>query len=252
MHKLFKNTVFIGKKAFFLPICHSTNEMASVLLAKQEQLNGTVVYTDFQSGGKGQRGNTWESADGQNILISIILDTDFVEPSNFFDLTIITSLAIHDVLSDYLKEGFKIKWPNDLFFHDNKIGGILIENYIKQNTIEWCILGVGLNINQRKFQEKNAISLARICGQSFDREELINILLRKVESRYFQLKNGEKIRLKNDYMSKLYWKNELHVFQSEGTYFNGKIIDVEPSGKLKVEVEEGERSFDFKEVSFIK
>ena len=252
MHKLFKNTVFIGKKAFYLPSCHSTNEMAAVLLSKDEQLNGTVIYTDYQSAGKGQRGNIWESAKGQNILISVILNTNFVEPSEFFNLTIITSLAIHDLLSEYLSKGFKIKWPNDLFYHDKKIAGILIENYIKQNVIEWCILGVGLNVNQKRFKEKNAISLAQICKQTFDIEELINVLIRKVEDRYFQLKNDQKNQLRYEYLSNLYWKDEVHVFQSEGTYFNGRIVDVELSGKLKIEIEQGERLFDFKEVSFIK
>ena len=226
--------------------------MASVLLTKQEQLNGTVVYSDFQSSGKGQRGNSWESAKGKNILLSIILETEFVEASDFFNLTVITSLAIHDVLSEYLRDGFQIKWPNDLFFQDKKIGGILIENYIKQNVIEWCIVGVGLNINQVRFHEKNAISLAQICSQSFDREELISVLLQKVERRYFQLRNGGENELKSEYSSKLYWKDELHVFQSEGTFFNGRITDVESNGKLRMEVENGERLFDFKEVSFIK
>ena len=102
MHKLFKNTVFIGKKAFFLPSCHSTNEMASVLLTNNQPLNGTVIYTDFQSKGKGQRGNSWESEAGKNILISIILGTEFVEPTDFFNLTIMTSLAIHDFLKEYI------------------------------------------------------------------------------------------------------------------------------------------------------
>jgi len=252
LHKLFKNTGFIGKKAFFLPSCHSTNEMASVLLTNQDQLNGTVIYTDYQSSGKGQRGNRWESESGKNILLSIILDTKFVEPTDFFNLTIITSLAIHDLLMDYLKESIKIKWPNDLIYGNHKIGGILIENYIKQNVIEWCIVGVGLNINQLFFAEKNAISLATICGQTFDREELINLLLQKVELRYFQLKKGNIRSIKREYLANLYWKDEVHVFQSEGTYFNGKIIDVEQSGKLRMEIEDGERIFDFKEIKFIK
>ena len=252
MHKLFKNTVFVGKKAFFLPSCHSTNEIASVLLTNQQHLNGTVIYTDYQSKGKGQRGNSWESEDGKNILISIILETKFVEPSDFFNLTIITSLAIHDLLSDYLKEDIKIKWPNDLIYGNKKIGGILIENYIKQNVIEWCIVGVGLNINQKKFQDESAISLANICGQNFDREELTNLLLQKVETKYFQLQKRKIRSLRETYLANLYWKNEIHVFQSEGTYFNGRIIDVEPSGKLKIELEEEERLFDFKEVKFIK
>ena len=252
MHKLFTNTVFIGKKAFFLPSCHSTNEMASVLMTNQRQTNGTVIYTDYQTSGKGQRGNSWESQDGKNILLSMILETNFVEPSDFFNLTIITSLAIHDLLKEYLKEEIKIKWPNDLIYEDRKIGGILIENYIKQNAIEWCIVGVGLNINQKKFHEPKAISLSAICRQNFDREELIYLLLQKVEGRYFQLKKRNDKSLKNEYLNSLYWKDEIHVFQSEGEYFNGKIIGVESSGKLKVELEEGERSYDFKEIIFVK
>lgn len=252
MHKLFKNTAFVGKKAFFLPSCHSTNEIASVLLTDKQPLNGTVIYTDYQSMGKGQRGNSWESEDGKNILASIILDTNFLESSDFFELTIITSLAIHDFLAEYLKEDIKIKWPNDLIYEDKKIGGILIENYIRKNVIEWCIVGVGLNINQIEFKEKNAISLANICGQQFDREELTNLLLQKMEARYFQLQKRKINKLRNEYMANLYWKDEIHVFQSEGTFFNGRIIDVETSGKLKMELDEGERLFDFKEVIFIK
>lgn len=252
MHKLFKNTAFVGKKAFFLPSCHSTNEIASVLLTDKQPLNGTVIYTDYQSMGKGQRGNSWESEDGKNILASIILDTNFLESSDFFELTIITSLAIHDFLAEYLKEDIKIKWPNDLIYEDKKIGGILIENYIRKNVIEWCIVGVGLNINQIEFKEKNAISLANICGQQFDREELTNLLLQKMEARYFQLQKRKINKLRNEYMANLYWKDEIHVFQSEGTFFNGRIIDVETTGKLKMELDEGERLFDFKEVVFIK
>lgn len=252
MHKLFKNTVFIGKKAFFLPSCHSTNEIASVLLTDKQPMNGTVIYTDYQSKGKGQRGNSWESEEGKNILASIILDTKFLEPSDFFDLTIITSLAIHDFLAEYLKEEIKIKWPNDLIYEDKKIGGILIENYIRKNVIEWCIVGVGLNINQTTFHDKNAISLANICGQQFDREELTNLLLQKMEVKYFQLQKGKINTLRKEYLANMYWKDEIHVFQSEGTFFNGRITGVETSGKLIMELEEGERLFDFKEVVFIK
>ncbi len=252
MHKLFKNTVFVGKKAFFLPSCHSTNELASVLMRQKEPLNGTVIYTDYQSQGKGQRGNKWESEGGKNILMSVILDTSFVEPSHFFDITIITSLAMHDFLSEYIRRDIKIKWPNDMFCEDRKIAGILIENYIKQNTIEWCILGVGLNVNQTQFMEKNAISMSMICGQQFEREELINVLLQKLEQRYFELKKGGKKKLKEAYLDNMYWRNEIHVFQSEGTFFNGKVVGIEPSGKLRIEAEDGLRIFDFKEVSFVK
>jgi BirA family biotin operon repressor/biotin-[acetyl-CoA-carboxylase] ligase len=76
--------------------------------------------------------------------------------------------------------------------------------------------------------------------------------LQKVEGRYFQLKKGNVKSLKNEYLNSLYWKDEIHVFQAKGEYFNGKIIGVESSGKLMVELEEGERSYDFKEIVFVK
>ncbi len=252
MHKLFNNTVFIGKRAFYLPSCHSTNEMASVLMAKRQPVNGTVIYTDYQTRGKGQRGNSWESERAKNILISIILGTSFVQASDFFHLTMITSLAIYDLLADYINVELTIKWPNDLMFENKKIGGILIENYIRQNKIEWCVVGVGLNVNQTRFHEKNAISLANICGQTFDRGELTALLLEKVEDKYFALRRGESKALRKAYLDHLYWKNEIHVFKSKGKFFNGKIVDVEPSGKLKMEVEDGVNLFDFKEVVFVR
>ncbi len=252
MHKLFKHTVFVGRKASFLPSCHSTNEVASELLSKNEQANGMVIYTDYQSKGKGQRGNTWESEQAKNILISMILETGFVEPSDFFNLTIITSLAIQELLSEYLKDAVKIKWPNDLMYENKKIGGILIENYIRNHVIEWCIVGVGLNVNQENFIEKKAISLANICGQQFDREELTGLLLQKIEAKYFQLKRGGAKQLWAAYLDKMYWKSEIHVFQTGDKFFNGRIIGVAPSGKLKIELDEGERYFDFKEVVFVR
>ncbi|NJN26084.1 MAG: biotin--[acetyl-CoA-carboxylase] ligase [Cyclobacteriaceae bacterium] len=253
MHKLFKHTLFVGKKAFFLPSCHSTNEEAAKLIMRREQANGQVIYTDFQSKGRGQRGNSWESEEGANILISVVLDTHFIEATDFFHLNILTSLAIHDVLNEYIKMDVKIKWPNDLMFENKKIAGILIENYLKQSVIEWCIVGVGLNINQLKFNEPGAVSLAQICGQTFDREELIGLLLQKVEGRYLQLQRGAFTKLKDEYHESLYWKGQIHVFQDTANrFFNGKILGVESSGKLRLALEDGEQAFDFKEIRFIK
>jgi BirA family biotin operon repressor/biotin-[acetyl-CoA-carboxylase] ligase len=113
-------------------------------------------------------------------------------------------------------------------------------------------VGVGLNINQEKFWDEKAVSLAKICGQSFDREELIGLLLQKMETRYYQLRRGKTDLLRREYLSRLYWKNEIHVFQTKESYFNGKILGIEQSGKLIVELEEGVKSFDFKEIAFIK
>jgi len=252
LHKLFKHTGLIGKKALFLPGCHSTNEVAASLVAEQKAAHGHVVYTDFQTKGRGQRGNSWESGNGKNILLSVILDASFIDPENIFNLTIITSLAIHDTLSEYLTEGLTIKWPNDIYYHNKKIAGILIENFFRQSVIQWSIAGMGININQESFHDKNAISLAQICQQHFDREELIQLLLQNIEKRYKELKKGQSERLRSSYLSRLYWKDEIHVFQTDGKFFNGRIESVAKDGKLKIAMEQGYRLFDLKEVVFVK
>jgi BirA family biotin operon repressor/biotin-[acetyl-CoA-carboxylase] ligase len=251
LHKLFKNTAFIGKKALFLPSCHSTNDVAAQLLADQQATNGSVIYTDFQHDGKGQRGNKWESDDGKNILLSTILQTDFIEASSLFDLTIMTSLALYDFLAEYLHHEIKIKWPNDLYYTDRKIAGILIENYVRKTTIDWCILGIGININQRTFHVPKAISLTKICGQSFDRDELVSVLLQKLERRYFHLKEGKTKRLRTEYVEHLYWHREKHLFRSENGAFAGTIIGVDKMGKLIVDTAAGQQYFDFKEITFV-
>ncbi len=252
MYKLFKNTAFIGKKALYLPTCHSTNETAASLLVGNKHINGSVIYTDYQSKGKGQRGNSWESESGKNITLSVILNTAFLDIKNHYYLTIITSLAIHEFLRDYLKHSLYIKWPNDIVCQNSKIAGILIENYIRSSSIEWCIVGIGLNINQTEFETEGAVSLANICNQKFDRQELMELMLRKIEHYYDRLKREELFGLKKEYLQHLYWKDEVHVFQSEGTYFNGRILGISEQGKLHMELEDGERYFDLKEVKFIK
>jgi len=252
LHKLFYNTVFIGKKAFYLPTCHSTNELAAVMISNNKAVDGTVIYSDKQLHGKGQRGNSWESEQSKNLLFSIILKADFIDPSDNFFLTQISSLAIHDFLTEYVKTGLKIKWPNDIVYSNKKIAGILIENFIQKGKIEWTILGIGVNINQIRFAAPEAISLSEICGQQFNREELLTLLLQRLEKRYIDLKNGKIDEIRKNYLKNMFWKDEIHVFQSDEGYFNGKILGVSSGGKLHVEMETGLKYFNFKELKFIK
>jgi len=252
LHKFFKHTGLIGKKALFLPACHSTNEVAARLVAEQKVEHGHVVYTDFQTKGRGQRGNSWESENGKNILLSVILNASFIDPENVHNLTLITSLAIHDTLSEYIPDGLKIKWPNDIYYYDRKVAGILIENFLRQSVIQWSIAGMGININQESFHENNAVSLVQICRQQFEREELIQLLLQNIELRYKELKQGRSEQLRSAYLARLYWKDEIHVFLADGKFFNGRIESVENNGKLKVALEQGHRLFDLKELVFVK
>ncbi len=208
--------------------------------------------TDFQETGRGQRGNSWESENGKNLLFSTILEASFLDPSECFDLNIITSLALIDVLQEYTGEGLKVKWPNDIFYENKKLSGMLIENYIKRNSIQHSIIGIGLNVNQRTFSIPKAISLSLICNQEIDRIDLLEHIFNRLETRFIQLKKqGAKNQMK-EYLSALYWKEEIHVFKSKDQLFNGRIIGISKTGKLHIELEEGDKLFDFKEVEFIK
>jgi BirA family biotin operon repressor/biotin-[acetyl-CoA-carboxylase] ligase len=220
------------------------------MVSKNRFFEGTVVITDDQISGKGQRGNSWEADPGKNLTFSIILKPHFLDISEQFFLNIIISLAIHDLLLQYISQGLTIKWPNDIFHHDNKLGGILIESSIKYNQLENVIIGIGLNINQMRFSSGNAISMAMICNQRFDLQEILALLLSHIESRYFQLKKFDFSYILNDYLQKLYWINEKHKFKAE-EIFEGEIKGVDKIGRLKIQTVQGMRYFNNKEVSFI-
>src|SRR5690606_28207944 len=157
----------------------------------------------------------------------------------------ITSLAIADALKDYVSHGIAIKWPNDIYYDNRKLAGILVENTIKNNGISHAIIGLGLNVNQEKFATPNAISLKQICNQEIDRPDLLELILGKFEARYLQLKRGSQTLIKN-YLAHMYWRNEIHVFRGKDGFFNGKILGVDKVGKLHVELEDSEQCFNFK------
>jgi BirA family biotin operon repressor/biotin-[acetyl-CoA-carboxylase] ligase len=251
LHKIFTNTNFLGKNVIFLPSCHSTNDIAAEFSSKRHVSEGTIIITDNQTAGKGQRGNTWEADEGKNLTLSIILKPHFLDISEQFFLNIIISLSIHDLFKQYIPFGLSVKWPNDLYFYDNKLGGILIENSIKNNQLENVIVGIGLNINQVIFTNPRAESLGNICNQQFNLYEILSLLLIHIEARYFQLKKGDKQKLLKDYLLVMYWINEKHFFKAED-YFEGEIKGVDSNGRLIIDQNQKLRYFSNKEIAFIR
>ena len=160
----------------------STNSYLQNLLDKGEDVSDNIVVTDFQTSGKGQGKNVWQSEDGMNLLFSIALDMSFLKAEDQFLLTQMVSVAMIDVLKNYLpEENLFIKWPNDIYFNDRKIAGILIKNEIKGMIMGTSIIGIGLNVNQTSFDESlpNPISMKMITGKDYDIEK---ILIEVVES----------------------------------------------------------------------
>ena len=135
----------------------------------------TTVTARFQTSGKGQRGNSWESEAGQNLLFSTVLYPRFVEARRQFVLSQIVSLAVKEELDTYT-EGISIKWPNDIYWHEKKICGMLIENVLEGNRIGRCIPGIGINLNQTIFRSPapNPVSLKQITGRDYDAPTVLN------------------------------------------------------------------------------
>ena len=245
--------MIIGSKLYFIENLPSTNIYAADLLKNNSLSEGTIVYTNFQSEGRGQIGNSWESEDGKNLLVSVILFPSMIKPADQFLISMVASLGICDFLKRYTS-AYSIKWPNDIYARDDKIAGILIESSIMDGQIENTIVGIGLNINQNKFLSNapNPVSLSLITGKSYDLEESINQMASDLDKRYKQLISQDIIQIKHEYISQLYRLNEWHNFRDVSGIFTGRIISVTDNGWLQIEKkDESTKEYSFKEIEFI-
>ncbi|PLK45042.1 biotin--[acetyl-CoA-carboxylase] ligase [Emticicia sp. TH156] len=251
MNNFQPKTLFIGKNTIYLPSCHSTNDVAAEKIQNEKIFDGTLVITSDQTAGRGQRGNTWETMPGQNITMSVILKPDFLSAADQFNLNIAVSLGVHLFLSKYIQAGLTVKWPNDVYVCNRKMGGILIENSLAGSRLSHSIVGIGLNINQLSFSNSKVISLRLATKQDeFDLEALVGELCVCLEKYYLQLRNGHIAEQKKEYLQHLFRFEETHYYTSNGERFAGKIIDVAPNGALMIEVNGEVKYFDFKEVAF--
>ena len=250
LYKSLAKTLFVGKRVIFLPSCHSTNDIAIEYTNKGSVTEGTVFITADQTAGKGQRGNHWESQPGANLTFSVIFKPTFLPVVRQFDLNMAISLGILDYLKQY-SDAFLVKWPNDIYYADRKISGLLIQNFLNKNTIAHAIAGIGLNINQESFHTEHATSLKLVMGKSFVIEEVLEELLVHVERRYLQLRSGATGSIKEDYLANLYWFGEEHIFSHNEEGFIGKIVGITNEGKLQIETKKGLVAFAMQEVKFL-
>jgi len=245
--------MIIGSNLIYRESVASTNTEASLLLNQGDVTEGTVIHTGFQSAGRGQKGNKWESAEGKNLLLSIILYPESVKPGEQFLINMALSLGVCD-FTGKMTQGSSIKWPNDIYVNDDKIAGILIENSIMADRIENTIAGIGININQEEFSRilRNPVSLKTITGRDYDLQECMAWLLSALDKRYRQLLYGNREEIHDEYRSRLYRFNELTTFSSGETRFEGKITDVSVTGIITIRDKQNyEHRFSFKEVDFV-
>ena len=249
----FLKSSFIGKNIIYYNTCTSTNTVAADLLAAKSLEEGTIIITDEQTKGRGQRNSFWESDPQKNLCFTIVLYPTFLHITHIFYLSIITSLAIRDALEKTSVRNLKIKWPNDIFCKDKKISGILIENTIQQFFFSQSLIGIGININQNSFSVASATSVKKELSKEYDTLDILAIVLENIQMYYRNLQNNRYEFLKNLYLQHLYWKDELHIFEDGEGMFEGVITGIkENTGQLAISVKNKEVFYHLKEIVFIK
>ncbi len=206
-----------------------------------------VVWTDFQTAGRGCGTNTWESERGLNLLFSMLYHPAALPAPEQFRISMAVALALRDELTRLGLTDITIKWPNDIYWRDSKIAGILIENRLHGALIQSSIIGIGLNVNQEVFlsDAPNPVSMKQITGRSYERESLLRSIVEAMERR---LNNSD--GLLEEYQQALYRRTGLHPYSDNDGDFEAELVCVKPDGHLVLRDTEGrERSYAFKEVA---
>ena len=247
-------TLFTGKNCIYFKEIDSTNIYAADLIAKTSPPEGTCVITDFQTAGNGQIGRFWHSDAGKNLLISYIFYPNALKVKEQFLLNIISSLAVYDVVSFFVKN-VKIKWPNDIYVNYKKIAGILVQNTLRNDNIKATVIGMGLNINETSFPSDipNPTSLTIETNASHSIEDVFCRLSTRLEYYYLKLKSGKTSELKATYQEALFRRDdEAHFRDGNDVVFKGTIKGVNDDGKILIMMDDGSiHAFGFREISFL-
>lgn len=221
--------------------------------------HGTVVMAREQTAGRGQRGNSWEAAPGMNVTMSIVLRPESLDVARQWRMSQAVSVGAAKWVCGMLPDvsgSVSLKWPNDLYVDDCKIGGILIENSLDGRRIRRAIVGIGLNVNQAAFfsDAPNPVSLAMLTSRSYDVESAARSLAASMIGEFRRCERGAgewEESLDRDYLSMLWHRTGFHQFidAATGERFMAGIDGVEPEGPLRLRLSDGSlRSYAFKEV----
>jgi BirA family transcriptional regulator, biotin operon repressor / biotin---[acetyl-CoA-carboxylase] ligase len=231
----------------------STNLYATSLLAQERATTPMWVRAGNQFAGKGQGNHTWISEPGKNLTGTLVVSPEKLSGSDQFILSMTFSLAAADFLGLFSGD-IRIKWPNDLYSGDKKIGGILIENAIMGSWVDHAILGIGINVNQTDFPREipNPVSLKSLNRITYDLVEIEDLLIEAFKNRYQLVESGNLNGIREDYLEKLYRFGEFTDYQTDNKIFRAKITGVNQFGHLILEDEQGlMRSFAFQEVNYL-
>lgn len=238
--------MLIGSKIIHLESVDSTNNYAANLVHQGDYAHGTVILSDDQFLGKGQRGSEWLTKKGENLTCSFIICPDKLSVDDQFYLTCLVALSTVDTLKDYGIDA-SIKWPNDIYVKQKKIAGILIENFLQGNLIKTSIIGIGLNVNSCP-NAFNAICIQDLISETFKPFDILIRLVAKLNNWYPKFYNNSFNVLLTSYNNCLFGVNQLLKFEDDQGTFQGKVQKVTCNGMLEVEVENEIRNYGIKQI----
>ena len=230
----------------------STNDYLKKKYKSSNCKDGDLIWAKEQTQGKGQRENRWLSQKGKSLTISIYKEFNEFKVSNSFILNAIVSLSIVKTLKIIGLKEVRIKWPNDIMSGNKKLGGILIENFLKSEFISSSIIGIGLNINEEKFEDlPNATSLYMEINQKFKLKKILNILIQEL-LKFFNLQENKQNMIIDMYSSYLWKLNIASDFKKENNLIKAKVKGINSSGNLILEMPDGSISgFNSNEIKMI-
>ncbi len=236
----------------------STNNYLKNLNGGDRNYMYEVAWAEFQTAGRGQKGNSWESEPGKNLLFSILAHPENISIQDQFVISQAISLAVTESVAQAAGPGhageFSVKWPNDIYWKEKKLAGILIENVLANGKIADSIIGVGLDINQEKFfsNAPNPVSLLNITGREHDRYAILNDILDKFVSIMEQAMAGQREDIDRRYHSMLFRRDGVHTYRkADGTLFQASIDHVRSNGILVLDCEGEKKEFEFKQIAFV-
>ncbi len=227
-------SLFTGKNRLHFNEIDSTNNYALQWVKNKRPPEGSLVTADFQTDGRGQRGNTWVSNRQENFMGSFVFYPVFLSVQGQFWLNKALSVGVVDCIKSLLpNKKVHIKWPNDILVEGKKMAGILIENQLQGNQLSSTIFGLGINRNQKEFGDLgHATSLALHTSEEVQMDKLIESLSSALEKRYLQVKAGNYTLIQTSYLDALYGKGEELKMELNNIPSFAQVIDVNEYGQI--------------------
>ena len=241
------------KKKIVKEIHFETVDSTSTYIKKhyEELENLTFVSADYQSNGHGRMGRSWESKSGENLMFSFIVK-DQLLIKKFSSISISSAVATLITLKSFGLENVTIKWPNDVYANDKKITGILLESLSLDNEIKFLVIGIGVNLNVKSFDETlktKATSYYLETNKTIDinmfKTELFKNILNILEQ--IKINNDDYLVIANKY-NYLYNKEVYGEINNEKKLI--KVLEINKDNSLHVLVDGVSKDLYYGELTF--